>query len=97
MRIHLSHRWRKQQVTTGLCELRRVSIQSPRIAIEIFVQTKLQRIDEHTGDHTLRRSEEHTSEVQSLMRISYAVFCLKKKNRITTQQINTHRHNMKNR
>src|SRR3546814_5468260 len=29
---------------------------------------------------TLRRSEEHTSELQSLMRISYAVFCLKKKN-----------------
>src|SRR3546814_6263995 len=29
---------------------------------------------------TLERSEEHTSELQSLMRISYAVFCLKKKN-----------------
>src|SRR3546814_2582230 len=29
----------------------------------------------------LIRSEEHTSELQSLMRISYAVFCLKKKNR----------------
>src|SRR3546814_10207314 len=28
----------------------------------------------------LARSEEHTSELQSLMRISYAVFCLKKKN-----------------
>src|SRR3546814_10876093 len=33
------------------------------------------------------RSEEHTSELQSLMRISYAVFCLKKKNKIKT--INT--------
>src|SRR3546814_10488350 len=32
------------------------------------------------------RSEEHTSELQSLMRISYAVFCLKKKNKTT----NTH-------
>src|SRR3546814_8244255 len=32
-----------------------------------------------------RRSEEHTSELQSLMRISYAVFCLKKKNKTTTQ------------
>src|SRR3546814_9017952 len=31
-----------------------------------------------------RRSEEHTSELQSLMRISYAVFCLKKKNTKTT-------------
>src|SRR3546814_1280977 len=29
--------------------------------------------------HSQRRSEEHTSELQSLMRISYAVFCLKKK------------------
>src|SRR3546814_4504262 len=31
------------------------------------------------------RSEEHTSELQSLMRISYAVFCLKKKNKKTTK------------
>src|SRR3546814_12942793 len=31
--------------------------------------------------HWKIRSEEHTSELQSLMRISYAVFCLKKKNR----------------
>src|SRR3546814_1399020 len=31
-------------------------------------------------DFTRERSEEHTSELQSLMRISYAVFCLKKKN-----------------
>src|SRR3546814_7349334 len=31
------------------------------------------------------RSEEHTSELQSLMRISYAVFCLKKKKNTTTQ------------
>src|SRR3546814_8759339 len=33
------------------------------------------------GIDGLVRSEEHTSELQSLMRISYAVFCLKKKNR----------------
>src|SRR3546814_1998620 len=32
-------------------------------------------------DRSLTRSEEHTSELQSLMRISYAVFCLKKKNK----------------
>src|SRR3546814_8705053 len=31
----------------------------------------------------IHRSEEHTSELQSLMRISYAVFCLKKKNKQT--------------
>src|SRR3546814_5299767 len=33
--------------------------------------------------HQCMRSEEHTSELQSLMRISYAVFCLKKKNHST--------------
>src|SRR3546814_9444814 len=36
--------------------------------------------------HRYPRSEEHTSELQSLMRISYAVFCLTKKN-ITTQRL----------
>src|SRR3546814_6728398 len=42
---------------------------------------------QHTGDragaerHGQARSEEHTSELQSLMRISYAVLCLKKKKR----------------
>src|SRR3546814_10379682 len=39
-------------------------------------------------EYTSLRSEEHTSELQSLMRISYAVFCLKKKKNI--------RHNNKN-
>src|SRR3546814_10642228 len=37
------------------------------------------------------RSEEHTSELQSLMRISYAVFCLKKKNK--TNNKTTYKHN----
>src|SRR3546814_6502052 len=41
------------------------------------------------------RSEEHTSELQSLMRISYAVFCLKKKNKETTHK-NYHRHHKNN-
>src|SRR3546814_4941749 len=38
---------------------------------------------DHARNRKARRSEEHTSELQSLMRISYAVFCLKKK---TSQQ-----------
>src|SRR3546814_1258262 len=37
------------------------------------------------------RSEEHTSELQSLMRISYAVFCLKKKNNTKTQPNHIHK------
>src|SRR3546814_3243547 len=42
-------------------------------------QQQAERDDQHD-----RRSEEHTSELQSLMRISYAVFCLTKKNNINT-------------
>src|SRR3546814_10773501 len=43
------------------------------------------------GEHTIMlrkelRSEEHTSELQSLMRISYAVFCLKKKKKTKKKQ-----------
>src|SRR3546814_10889955 len=37
------------------------------------------------GTSLSQRSEEHTSELQSLMRISYAVFCLKKKNKKNTE------------
>src|SRR3546814_1032667 len=42
-----------------------------------FVEMPL--VPEEALGETRRRSEEHTSELQSLMRISYAVFCLKKK------------------
>src|SRR3546814_7943594 len=40
------------------------------------IPVQVRRVDPHSMKH---RSEEHTSELQSLMRISYAVFCLKKK------------------
>src|SRR3546814_5764808 len=43
------------------------------------------------GTPMVGRSEEHTSELQSLMRISYAVFCLKKKHQ--KHQQHTHRNN----
>src|SRR3546814_8227418 len=42
---------------------------------------------------TARRSEEHTSELQSLMRISYAVFCLKKKNNNLSNNPSTYKYN----
>src|SRR3546814_3461277 len=59
---------------------------------------RLGRLDQRADDRRLvagaierlldrDRSEEHTSELQSLMRISYAVFCLKKKKNITKTQI----------
>src|SRR3546814_7115860 len=48
-----------------------------------YVLTRLHMLDMlkagYTATHDEHRSEEHTSELQSLMRISYAVFCLKKK------------------
>src|SRR3546814_9097740 len=57
-----------------------------RILVAGTPETVAATAGSHTG-HFLaphlkpaRRSEEHTSELQSLMRISYAVFCLKKKN-----------------
>src|SRR3546814_8739150 len=40
-----------------------------------------------------QRSEEHTSELQSLMRISYAVFCLKKKKKFNKYYADTHKAN----
>src|SRR3546814_6397397 len=52
------------------------------------------RIQRRGARSVRERSEEHTSELQSLMRISYAVFCLKKKKKI---KINTHQeHNRLN-
>src|SRR3546814_9990249 len=44
----------------------------------------------HPARSRARRSEEHTSELQSLMRISYAVFCLKHKQKQVTKQHTIH-------
>src|SRR3546814_8065035 len=46
-------------------------------------------LDRLGQDHGRHRSEEHTSELQSLIRISYAVFCLKKKTSHTYSYITT--------
>src|SRR3546814_9644547 len=51
-----------------------------------FVREHKSEIEDGIKSGLVRRSEEHTSELQSLMRISYAVFCLKKK----TRQAQTH-------
>src|SRR3546814_10591860 len=52
----------------------------------IRTMTKAVAMECVSNNIRVNRSEEHTSELQSLMRISYAVFCLKKKNKnqITT-------------
>src|SRR3546814_2303995 len=49
----------------------------------IFISILTNKLPENVRERARKigRSEEHTSELQSLMRISYAVFCLKKKNK----------------
>src|SRR3546814_3118768 len=49
-------------------------------------------VDAATEGYPAYRSEEHTSELQSLMRISYAVFCLKKKKSQNTHTIKSIEH-----
>src|SRR3546814_10377593 len=64
---------REQRTGTGYCEDYTV----PKVVVEL-----LRRAPPDQGGEIERgeeRSEEHTSELQSLMRSSYAVFCLKKK------------------
>src|SRR3546814_6257778 len=52
-----------------------------RMVAEVdFVQPRVMADKGQPGLAVIQRSEEHTSELQSLMRNSYAVFCLKKKN-----------------
>src|SRR3546814_7368159 len=61
----------------------RSPIRSPRLHLRRAAkQRKFPRAMPRCASASLARSEEHTSELQSLMRISYAVFCLKKKNMI---------------
>src|SRR3546814_10787229 len=58
------------------------NIERPRKAAQRFTQWRFGNVEADYGlgqRLARRRSEEHTSELQSLMRISYAVFCLKKK------------------
>src|SRR3546814_5804100 len=53
-------------------------------AVEYTVTTNPEIDEARANREAIDRSEEHTSELQSLMHISYAVFCLKKKHTIQT-------------
>src|SRR3546814_2293631 len=67
----------------------------PLRALQLPVGTQLRgkfKDSNWSPEVTLTRSEEHTSELQSLMRISYAVFCLKKKNKPLTIQLTHTKH-----
>src|SRR3546814_5573226 len=81
----------QEQVVVGDVEILEFEVRH-----HIVVQIGERIADAAVRSHPRRllRSEEHTSELQSLMRISYAVFCLKKKH---TQQNKTTDHNNYNR
>src|SRR3546814_2673137 len=85
MPIHLFPRW----TGSGLSFKKRMIMQVKLISLLLFIgclQVSARgygqqvTINVHETSIIEVRSEEHTSELQSLMRISYAVFCLKKKN-----------------
>src|SRR3546814_3844325 len=79
----------KADVVAGLHHMALVSKQQRHLAFEDEGMLLLQQvIVPGCAAHAGRRSEEHTSELQSLMRISYAVFCLKKKKNYTKHQYN---------
>src|SRR3546814_4621265 len=89
----LAHRLQEADITLTVNPLPQLT--SDRLALEQVFSNLLDnaikymrnnipgRIDVTVTD----RSEEHTSELQSLMRISYAVFCLKKKNTNNTSTV----------
>src|SRR3546814_9901720 len=71
----------RRPTSPGTGHARRVVTKAPgRVALDPDYECRASEIDAAS----VLRSEEHTSELQSLMRISYAVFCLKKKK--TTEQ-----------
>src|SRR3546814_4854747 len=72
-----AHRWRRP-----------LSARPAQRKQAVAHELQISRAIPHAGIRRLARSEEHTSELQSLMRISYAVFCLKKKS--NHEYIHTH-------
>src|SRR3546814_1811529 len=63
------------------------------VAAPMACQLLLRPDQDGVQGYRMRRSEEHTSELQSLMRISYAVFCLKKKKKTRNKTYRRIRHN----
>src|SRR3546814_6381871 len=87
-----SGRWRGQQFSRLATPLGKIDSLTPNTSSPLSWMLARSRelsgsLSPSMGHQTQppARSEEHTSELQSLMRISYAVFCLKKKKRETPQ------------
>src|SRR3546814_4876944 len=88
-------------IAPGALKIGEIAIDDPRSAdlertrlLTVPGERRAIAVDNAQFDAKLHaRSEEHTSELQSLMRISYAVFCLKKKNYTLVEHSNT-QHNL---
>src|SRR3546814_10205443 len=76
----------------GLAEKAEIVVLNKMDAVDAKTLSRLmKKLEKKSGAPVLAmRSEEHTSELQSLMRISYAVFCLKKKKTYKHTSINKH-------
>src|SRR3546814_9196948 len=77
--LHAGRESRRAAVD-GVKAVGRQVVGKARGAADAGDEHRLRGVGAELGQGLLHRSEEHTSELQSLMRISYAVFCLKKTN-----------------
>src|SRR3546814_2356947 len=93
------HRWRLDgqlalvtggSADIGLAIARELLGFGARVLITARNGDSLERARDELAEEFPDRSEEHTSELQSLMRISYAVFCLKKKNKNKKKEHTSH-------
>src|SRR3546814_8370711 len=101
--MHGSLRPARQQLVehrVNRCDASAASDHDDR-SLRVFAQIERAEWAFQPQDRALRhlvgcRSEEHTSELQSLMRISYAVFCLKKKKHINIPLLQRYAHSTSN-
>src|SRR3546814_989513 len=76
--------------TTNIARLMSITMMSTRRCSALRPSSAIvSRFDEQHASAIIERSEEHTSELQSLMRISYAVFCLKKKKKHNSARLHS--------
>src|SRR3546814_3167639 len=79
-----------QPMTRAMHALRKL-VTGKAVTTEAVTVRQVERERWSASELAHSRSEEHTSELQSLMRISYAVFCLKKKNQKTSKYTLQHK------
>src|SRR3546814_6210684 len=92
VREELAHLLEQRRVTLEITDAARAqSLPLNQEALIIALRNLVENAALHGPEHGVR-SEAHTSELQSLMRNSYAVFCLKKKNNIQKNNNITYRH-----